>query len=159
MTRFGTRISLFAAASLLFANIACTCAIAGTHAGHETTADHAEHHVDQVDHVHHHDAHSEQQLGSSALAHAPQHEADPSCHQVLADCADCGPGVTPTIKQERELRLPWIQWEQGDTMDPLFASVDEIVDATNAPTLSPRAWRANLPALGSPITRKDQLTE
>ena len=153
MTRFGLRISLLAAASLLFANIACTCAVAGTHAGHEMVFD------DHAQHMHHEGAHSEHHHGTAAHMHEAEGSSDPSCHQILAQCPDCGTLVTPTIKQDRELRLPWIEADHGDKVDHLLASVDSLVDQKYAPALSLQAWRSRLPALGSPITRKDQLTE
>lgn len=151
MSKFGTRISLTAAASLLFANIACTCAVAETHAGREPSNEHTAHHAQ---------GHFAHQHGQAAQTHeASDDDEDPSCHQVLAECAECGVGAALAVSQDREPRVSWIQSDFGDQADHLLAITD--------PTTDPRrvtAWSVGVggpapPAVDSPITRKDQLTE
>lgn len=150
MKRFGHGISLFAAASLLFANIACTCAVAGTHAGHDTATDHTPHHALATSEHHH---------GSAIPADDSQPDADPNCHEALADCADCGVGAAPMPKSEREPRTLWTPSDFGDKVDLPFLSTVLISAPTDAPTPSQDIRRPSLPAANSPVTRKDQLTE
>ena len=154
MFKFGTRISLIAAASLLFANVVCTCALAETHAGQEAPSQHSTHHAQ---------GHSEHQHGQAGHTHESGDDEDPSCHQMLAECADCVTGAALAITQDREPRISWIQSDLGEQADHLLAAMDTIMgpimDPNYLPAWSSVARHPSLPPAGSPISRKDQLIE
>ena len=150
MSKFGTRISLIAATSLLFANVACTCALAETHAGHEAPTEHSNHHAQ---------GHSEHQHGQAAHTHEAPADEDPSCHQMLAECPECGVGAALAVSQDREPRVSWIQSDFGDQADHLLAITDPTTDPRLVTAWSVGAGGPAPPAVDSPITRKDQLTE
>lgn len=145
MRNFGKHISVLAAASLLLANLACTCAFATPSPG-----EHDLHHID----AHHHHHHEQMRAAESA-----PHCGDALCHDALLICNDCGDGVSLLTSKGESQRFIDLIVPDGEW---LAIRVAEPIDDTalkRAPPGHLLAVAAALPPQGSAITRKDESTE
>ena len=145
MHNFGKHISVLAAASLLFANLACACAFAAPNLGERS-----HHHVD----AHHHHHHGQMHVVESA-----SHCGDASCHDALSLCSDCGDGISLLAAKGESQRFIDLIAPDGEW---LAVGVPEPIDDTalkRAPPLQSLVAGAALPPRDSPITRKDKSTE
>ena len=153
MMKLAKRMSLFAAASLLFANLACTCAVAGTHpASHQASQEAPEH-------AHHVSAEVQHDHGTSASGQHAHDCGDTSCHQAQSGCAECGGGISAALKNQENLSTPASPASDGELIDHALAYALTALPSKRVSAAFVPAWSSAIPPPASPVTRNDQLTE